>query len=115
MNLKASELSEAVINYRLVPSKENGDKLGALFHKIAQGIMQTFEKLVPEDDDDYQEITNRLAIHAFTRVPNFDVDKSERAFAYFTTCMLCMLRQEYRLTRKKIELNERYGQYLPPA
>ena len=113
--LKPAELAEAVINYRLVPSKDNGERLGQMFYKIAQEIMRAFEKLVPEDRQEYEEQTRRLAIHAFVRVPHFDLDKQDKAFNYFTTCMLSLLRQEYASYRKQIELNERYGQYLPGA
>ena len=112
-NLDPAELTEAVTNYRMVPSKGNGERLGRLFYKIAQEIMRSFEKLVPDNEQQYEEQTRRLAIHAFVRVPHFDLDRSEKCFSYFTTCMLSLLRREYASYRKQVELNERFGQYLP--
>ena len=108
---KATELQTAVSNYHLIPSEPNGKNLGKMFYEIAEEVMRTFEAIVPKVESK-TGLTRQLAIHAFTRVENFDADKG-KAINYFLSVMLSLLRSIYQNYRKQVELEERFNRYLP--
>ena len=110
-NFTTHELQDAVCDYKLVPSKENGTTLGKLFYEMAEQLLQTFKSIVPHEENSPEQI-KQLAIFAFTRVDSFEPEQG-RAVNYFSSVMLSNIKRQYKIYKKQVELEERYGRYVP--
>jgi hypothetical protein len=112
--LTNAEIDQIISNHKINPSVDTMVAAFDAFELMATNIMKVM--LVGEKDTFHKAFRNKrktireLVCIAFLKIERYDITKG-KSFNYFTTIMLCWIRQIYR-TRRNAELKVKYAEKL---
>lgn len=106
---------KTIADYVENPDLDTMRKVFDVFWLLADTIVKNFVKFKDTwMKKAFKNKTNTikdLVCYAFIKLPKFDYKKG-KAFNFFTTCMLGMLRQTYRTSKNYNELKAKYKLHL---
>lgn len=98
-----------VIAYKKCKNEQITSELCNAFIELIEKILTLWNKSLKANYG--EEVIQDILFTCFDKVSNYDPEK-RRAFNYFTTIIMCQLRQCYRRNRDYNKLKEKYTEWL---